>query len=263
MAGCWLLDNMAPERPPIDVDAKDRPAVMEAAGGSRSGQVSMMASKDWSPPATVDVAKKRLYGSMGDYNTLSMQEAAFCNEMIQSTQFALIAPNWQYSRAYALGFETLCVEVLSVSTRAGDIRLALCAAFDWDSEDIKTDANALRALAEGKSEDELLETDDLKLIAATNPKYTYSFGMGLVVLMQMAGLDPEKAIPVWCEKLSLNCVNALSRDYAYYKSSLAKLEDLKEMLAQMKAASDKQKAERLKERQAQSEAVADSPSTPE
>ena len=69
----------------------------------------------------------------------------------------------------------------------------------------------------------------------------------------------------WATMPSSNCARAsrLQTDYAYYKSSLAKLEDLKEMLAQMKAASDKQKAERLKERQAQSEAVADSPSTPE
>lgn len=148
----------------------------------------------------------------------------------------------RYTRVYALGFETLVGEFLQMSSRSDEIRSALCTAFDWKSEQIKGDADALLAEVEGKSEEELLEMDDLKALALG--KYSYSTGAGLIVLMQKAGLDPTTAIPVWCEKLGLNCKGALSRDYAYYKSSIEKLGQLKDMLAQMKEASEKQAAAR-------------------
>merc|ERR1719453_139553 len=125
-----------------------------------------MAADTWSPPATVDVAKKRMYGVLGEYNSLSMQEAAFAGEMITSTQFALIAPNFEYSRVYALGFDTLCTEFLSGSTRADAVRKGLCVAFDWDSDKIAADAEAIRSFANSKSEEEILESDDLKTVAA-------------------------------------------------------------------------------------------------
>ena len=139
------------------------------------------------------------------------------------------------------------------------------------SQVLKADAAAMRAL-EGKTEEELFESEDFKAIKAANDKlerglkYTYSLGArlavhacshnypsmhpmracpcasphargmrmacagaGLVVLMQQCGLEPEKAIPLWCEKLGLNCVNALSRDYAYYKTQVGQMEPMLEM----------------------------------
>lgn len=258
-ANCWMLDNMAPTAPPIDVEAADgTPQLSESSGSvvpARGSNVRMAADAAWSPPATVGEAKTRLYGSMGEYNTLSMAEAAFAGEMIQSTQFALLAPNFEYSPVYAIGFEELCREFLSASTRAADIRVGLCKAFDWDPATIASDAEALLALADGKSEAELLESDDMKAIAAVKPnlKYTYTFGAGLIILMQKVGVDPDVAIPKWCEALNLNCVNAFTRDYAYYKLSKEKMVQLKEMLAQMKEASEKQAKVREAERAAAAE----------
>merc|ERR1719331_2970334 len=192
-------------------------------------------------PKTVDEAKKRFYGRIG--RALPMATAAFANEMIQSTTFAMVAPTWKYSRIYALGNEFL-YGGQSTDEEATVVREALILAFGYETATVLGDAEALREEAKGKSEDELFAMADLAELDGKATKYTYTFGAGLVALMKLAELEPKEAIPKWCEKLELNCVNALGRDFDYYASSVEKMDQMKDLMVQMKASADRGRAER-------------------
>jgi len=206
-------------------------------------------------PANVGEAKDRFYGSYG--GALPMGIAAFVNEMIQSTTFAMASPQWEYSRVYALGLNELCDEFLSQARAEGQadkVRASLCVAFGYDSDVIRADGDALKAAAKGKDAAGIFALDDLKAIAANGEannkgavgavKYTYTFGAGLVGLMQQAEIEPKENIKPWCDELNLKCEGAFSRDYAYYEMSIKKLADMKELMVQMKASADRDKANR-------------------
>ena len=107
---------------------------------------------------------------------------------------------FQYSRVYALGFIALCDAFLPASCRFADdaaaTRSALCFSLGLDEATVAADAAALSAAARSMSKEELLATDDLQRICAASPrfKYTYTFGVGLVLLMKAAG-EAELAAP--------------------------------------------------------------------
>jgi len=204
-------------------------------------------------PQTMAAAKRMFEAELGQPVSMSVQ--AFVNEMISSSVPAIVTPGYTYTRVFGLGIVTLCDEFL-FEARDEDarqrIRSSLCVALGLEPEAVVADAAALTAAADGASETELFETlDDFKQIAALDKplKYTYTLGAGLAALMRLVGVKPDgdaaeqgSAIDRWCTQLNLTCARTLSRDYAYYLGQQQKMEQVKEMFAQMKSASERRVA---------------------
>jgi len=205
-------------------------------------------------PADVGEAKslfqKELKGRI-----LSMPAQSFANNMLMQ-QVALCAPNYQYSSVFSLGFETLCSVFLPPTCNTPEneevVRRALYIGLGMDADQAKADSDALLSLASGKTEDELLATDEFIKIKGADFKYSYQFGAGLVALMKAIGVEPSAdAIERWCTKLDLSNTGALTRDWEFYETQVVKLEGIKEMMLQMTAASKRNEAERLKAKAAE------------
>merc|ERR1712113_736204 len=186
-------------------------------------------------PKTMSEAKRVFELDFG--RPVSMSVQAFVNEVISSSVPAIATPGYTYTRVFGLGLVSLCDEFL-------------CVALGLEPDVVISDAAALTNVAEGTSETALFETlEDFKQIAALEKplKYTYTLGAGLVTLMKVVGVKPDgdggsensSAIDRWCEQLNLTCARTLSRDYAYYLGQQAKMQDVKEMFAQMKSASER------------------------
>jgi len=205
-------------------------------------------------PKTMGDAKRVFEQEFG--RPVSMSVQAFVNEVISSSVPAIVTPGYKYTRVFGLGLVSLCDEFLfeapDDATRQ-QIRNSLCVALGLKPDVVLADAAALNAFAEGTSETMLFETlEDLKQIAALDKplKYTYTLGAGLVTLMKAAGVKPDgdvdsensSAIDRWCEQLNLSCARTLSRDYAYYIGQQAKMEEIKDMFAQMKSAAERRVA---------------------
>lgn len=208
------------------------------------GEAVLADGKTRTAGMTVAESKAAFQSVVGN-RALSMELAAFSQEIMQSTTFATASANYRYSRVMALGFRKLCDTFIIMTDDDTKLKVqeGLCAALaDFPSlEQVNKDAESLTAEAEGKDEAALLEMAELSSLSPF--KYTYISGAGLCALMQAAGLSPETSIPVWSEKLSLNCKGALGRDYDYSKTAITKLEGMKDMLEQMKTAGDRRKAE--------------------
>jgi len=202
-------------------------------------------------PKTMGEAKRVFELDFG--RPVSMSVQAFVNEVISSSVPAIATPGYTYTRVFGLGLVSLCDEFLfearDDATRQ-QIRNSLCVALGLEPDVVISDAAALTNVAEGTSETALFETlEDFKQIAALEKplKYTYTLGAGLVTLMKAVGVKPDgdggsensSAIDRWCEQLNLTCARTLSRDYAYYLGQQAKMQDVKEMFAQMKSASER------------------------
>jgi hypothetical protein len=154
---------------------------------------------------------------------------------------------FEYNAVYALGFTTLCDTFLRASCNSPEdvsaLRSALCFGLGLDGERVASDAQAVVELAErASSSDELLEADIFAAISSSSAsrpmKYTYAFGVGLVLLMQLVGeteltdrselnygasykgpateADPAEAgaITRWCASLNLDFAARLDRDSA-------------------------------------------------
>merc|ERR1719247_3741939 len=191
---------------------------------------------------TVQEAKEAFQSSFGN-RILSMPLQAFIGEMLQSSTYAMASRDYRYSPVMALGFVRLCDTFLTMTDDDTKLQVqtSLCAALQYPGgfEGVTKDAAALLAAAEGKDEDGLLALADIK--GLTPFKYTYISGAGLCALMLDAGLTPETSIAKWSDELGLNCKGALERDYDYFRTSIQKLSDMKEMLKVMKVSADKKK----------------------
>lgn len=190
-----------------------------------------------STPANVGEAKKRFQESYK--KILSMPAQGFVNTMLMQ-QFALIAPNYQYSRVFSVGFESLCSVFLPMTLNSqNDVercRRSLYVGLGMDADRCKEDATALLLLASGKSEEELWAADDFVKIKESDFKYTFQFGAGLVALMKAVGTEPSAAaISRWCRELKLHNEHALTRDWEFCELELVKMEGMKEMFIQMQA----------------------------
>lgn len=141
---------------------------------------------------------------------------------------------FQYSRVFALGLVALCdVFLPATSLDAPDADTAfraLCFSFGLDAAAVRADALALASEAEGRTAADVLASDDLQMVAQTNRyKYTYTFGVGLVLLMQrvgetqilstgrgygqMSGGRGGGAIDTWLNQLNLGrFIGTLERD---------------------------------------------------
>lgn len=198
-------------------------------------------------PTNVDEAKKAFQAAYG--RPVSGQVQLFVGEIIQGTCFAMFSPQYKYSPVYAVGFESLCklfLDTLPSDQDREELRSSMCIGLGIDPAVMKKDGEELLANAKGMAEAELLESPDLKAIAtAGNFKYTYSLGAGIICLMEAVGTEPtDEAITRWCDSLNLKG-KLLLRDYTYYKSSVEKMGQAKEMMLQMRVASKKAEAKRL------------------
>merc|ERR1719247_687279 len=210
-------------------------------------------------PQNVGEAKVKFQESYGRPTNVAVQ--GFVQEMLTSTQCVMITPTYEYSRVFSVGFDSLCTVFLAASPSEEDklaLRSSMLKGLGFDPATVQKDAEALTASATGLSEEALFETDDFKKIAAKDGfKYSYTFGAGLISLMQAVGVEPgDEAIERWCEKLNMK-PNTLKRDYAYFKDSMQKMEDVKEMMLQMKVSAKRQEAQRLAEKAKKAEKEAE------
>jgi len=198
-------------------------------------------------PKNVDEAKKAFQAAYG--RPVAGQVQLFVGEIIQGTCFAMQSPKYQYSRVYAAGFESLCklfLEACPSEQDREDVRSSMSIALGIDPAQMQKDGEDLMVAAKGMSEAELLETPDFKDIASAGSfKYTYALGAGLICSMEAVGTEPtDDAIMRWCDSLKLKG-KVLQSDYAYYKSSVEKMGQVKELMLQMRVASKKAEAKRL------------------
>ena len=186
-------------------------------------------------PATVSDAQAafRAAWAAGTGQLITNPTQKFLNVIIEDRACVF---KFQYTRVFALGFCTLVDAFLPASCRTKEdeaaARKALFIGLGLDEAAVYADAEGMRAMAQGSSKAELLASDDLAQLAASpRHKYTYAFGVGLVVLMRMAGetelaapgraygstLASRSAVPgaidIWCEALNLNCASRLTSEY--------------------------------------------------
>uniref|UniRef100_A0A7S0LAY6 Uncharacterized protein n=1 Tax=Coccolithus braarudii TaxID=221442 RepID=A0A7S0LAY6_9EUKA len=215
-------------------------------------------------PSTIADVKRAFEANINKAGVVPMSVQAFVNEVASSSVTALATPGYTYTRVFGLGLVSLCDEFLFEArddASRDDIRDSLCKALGYEPSAVVSDAESLLQAIEGRSEDELLDTlDDFKLIAGLEKplKYTYTLGAGLIVLMRKAGLEPDGSaegaegttIERWCARLNLPCARTLSRDYAYYQAQVDKAQQVKDMFAQMKGATDRRLAAQAEKEEA-------------
>lgn len=204
-------------------------------------------------PKTIGDAKTAFQAAYG--RPVGGVQQGFVNEMISSVALTVSSPAYKPNRAFYLGFESLCKTFLegSGSSEADQeaIRTSLCAAFGFDADRLAKEAKAFEEFAAGKSEAELLASDDLAAIAAAGGrfKYSYPLGAGLFALMPMASDVEEvtdEVIERWGTALQLP-TKKLVKDYAFLVDASQKLVEVKQMIMEMSAAAKRKEAQKLKE----------------
>jgi hypothetical protein len=192
------------------------------------------------------------YGIDPRHCQIPMPTQSFVNEVLTSTTLAMNTPSYQYTRIWALGFDTLCELFLSAgcsSDCATKVRSSLYVAFDMVQEDVEADCAALKALSEGVTEEQALALEDLVALSKQKVTYDYTFGTGLATLMKQASVPPsEEVIARWCDALNLSCKSVFTRDYKYFESSVEKFAQMKEMMAQMEISAKRDAAKREAEK---------------
>jgi len=175
-------------------------------------------------------------------------QQGFVNEMIVGCQLAVISPTYYPSRVFSLGFESLCSAFLAGSDKQERIHDALCAGLGFDAAQVKAEADALTAMATGKTEADLLASDDFKAIIGKDKfQYSYPLGAGLLALMTLVGEEPSKeVIERWCKALGLP-TSRLTKDWEFFEDASRKLVEVRQMMMEMKAAGKRKEAAKLKE----------------
>jgi len=265
-AGCWMLDNMIPEAPPIDVrvsegvakvsQARAPPASMSLAAASRAGRRTRPVSMAAYSTLTIGDRKVIFNEQMGKgfgidqrHTQIPMATQSFVNEMITSEGLAMNTPRYRYSRVFAVGYDALCNVFLSAGVEektAKLVRDSLCESYEFEPSKVYADAADLLKLAEGKSEEEVLALEDMKELASKDVQYSYTLGAGLVALMKQASVEPnDESIKRWCAALNIKSVNSFVRDMGYFNMNVEKFGQMKEMFEQMKVSAAKKKANDL------------------
>jgi len=200
-------------------------------------------------PKTIGDAKAAFNAAYA--RPVNSMEQGFVNELLSSSVVAFSSPSYKYSRVFSVGFDSLCevfLESMANDSEREKLRSALCAGLGLDPKTVTKDAAALRELASsGGSEEALLACDDMRTIAdATNWKYSYPFGAGLLALMPLVGTEPsEEAIERWCSSLGVES-KRLKKDWAFFKDASQKLVEVRQMMLELAAAGKRKEAERLK-----------------
>jgi len=230
---------------------------------ARSGIAKAALLADATPPKTVGDAKIAFQAAYG--RPVGGVQQGFVAEMLTSVTLAMLAPTYQENRVFSLGFENLCTTFLGGAVseeQQAKLHDSLCAGVGFDKDAVAAEAAALEAFATGKTEDELLASDDLAAIAAAgNFKYSYPLGAGILTLMPLVGVEPsDEAIERWCTQLKLPTAR-LQKDYAFYVDAQRKLVEVKQMMMEMQAAGKRKEAQKLKEEAAKAAAEAEAAAT--
>ena len=99
-----------------------------------------------------------------------MLAQGFVGELLTSVTLATVQPTYKYTRVLAVGFEALCDSFLVGIPTEEQRKLlhdCMCTALELDAEQIKKDADALKAEAAGMSEAEFLAMPELKVVCST------------------------------------------------------------------------------------------------
>lgn len=165
-------------------------------------------------PQTVAEAKQAFRRAYTGGPLLSSTTLKFVNSVLQTTAVW----KFQYSRVFAVGLMALCDTFLTLCITErdrADVQQAICFGLGLEVEEVKRDAVDLLSSAIGMTEAELLASEEFAAIAASERyKYTTTFGVGLIVLMQTVGVAPGKeAIERWCSALNLPYSRTLLSEY--------------------------------------------------
>ena len=218
----------------VGAPLRSRPAVCGLLGGGLK------------MPKTVGEAKDGFQAAYGQ--PVEGVQQNFVNEMITASQLAIISPQYAPSRVFSLGFESLCDAFLAGSDKKDRIHDALLVGLGMEAKKVVAEAEALKAMASGMTEADLLASDDLKAIAdKPNFKYSYPLGSGLLALMALVGEEPSKeVIERWCTALGLP-TSRLTKDWEFFEDASRKLVEVRQMMMEMKAAGKRKEAQKLKE----------------
>ena len=202
------------------VAAYQLPTTVAPAAHVRASPIKALLTIGDDAPKVVGDAKIAFQAAYG--RPVGGVQQGFVNEMLTSVT---LAPASTYNGVFSVGFEGLCTTFLEgVASENDRMRLknAMCAGVGFDPAEVKKEADALEAFAQGKTEDELFENADFQQMAAAgNFKYSYPLGAGLLMLMPMVGAEPsDEVIERWCTKLGLPTAR-LQKDWAFYKGALA------------------------------------------
>ena len=215
------------------------------------GRASLLTMQVDAPtaPKTVGDAKTAFQASYGN-RPVGMMLQSFVNELLSSNVLAMASPTFKYNRVFALGFTTLCDTFLDTAANDAELRKSLCDGLGLDAARIERDAADLKAAAAAAgSEEALLASADFAELAnaASPPKYTYTFGAGLLAMMPLVDVEVNDAsIEKWSAALKMS-PNRLSKDWKFFESSQEKMAEGKQMMMEMAASAKRKEAAKLKE----------------
>lgn len=239
-----------PVRSPLLQPRVAPPALLLGLGSNSKAGTETGGAATAATPMTLGAAKTAFFASYGRPVVDTAQP--FVNEMLSACTVAMASPNFQYTRVFALGFESLCSTFLEgqPGADAAAIRAGLCAGLGLDSAAVKRDSEALTAEAgaDGFDEAALFASADFEAIGkAVGFKYSYPYGAGLLTLMPMVGEERSQATAErWCEQLGQR-PGQLKKDLAFYESAIEKLSEVQQMLMEMQAAQKRKEARDLKD----------------
>lgn len=198
-------------------------------------------------PATIGDAKTAFQAAFR--RPVSGPQQGFVNEMLTATVLAMASTSYRPSRIFYLGFESLCTTFLNGTVTDSEkvqLKSALCTAVGLNEARLIKEADALTSFAAGKTEDELLASEDF-VAAKGSLKYSYPLGAGLLALMPMVGAEVNEAtIEKWSAALGLPAAR-LSKDNAFFEDAQRKLVEVRQMMMEMSAAAKRKEAAKLKE----------------
>jgi len=199
-------------------------------------------------PANVGEAKEAFQGAFG--RPVNAMQQGFVNEMLTELTLLQVSPSYRPSRVTSLGFNSLCSAFLSAMDSEAEralLRSSLCVAAGLDEAVVASEAEALLAAATGKTEADILASEDLQTVVLGPFKYSYPFAAGLIALMTAVGEEPSKEVCArWSEALKLP-KNRLQKDWEFYEDSSRKILEGQQMLVEMKAATKRKEAQKLKD----------------
>jgi len=187
-------------------------------------------------------------------------------DLLTTTHLAVVDTRFVYDPIFALGmskiFENFFKAYPGGQSEQDKIFDAVVGALDMSPDTLRTDAAAVLAWAEGKTEAELGDmfenppSDQVgSAIAAVkaNPTWLYSrsFGVGLFTLLNTVGIETitDEQLETWSGKIGFKSQKVM-QDYELYTSSLNKLRDMEQLFKEIEIREKKKLAARLEEKAA-------------
>lgn len=233
------------------------PAFAPAAAVRRASHTQLVEGMDveGDKPMTIGAAKDGFFAAYG--RPVNSMQQQFVNEMLTGSTLAFAKSSYKPSRVFYLGFVNLC-DVFLAGAKEGEqetIFNSLCSGLALDPVELRKESEALKKLAEGKTEEELLASADLQYLKASGMSYSYPLGSGLLTLMPLVGVEvSDAAITRWCTAVFASATtppaNTLQKDWAFYKDAQRRLDQTQQMFLEMAAAAKRKEAKALQEKAA-------------